>query len=116
MYLIKEPVGTITYQFDYDATFAALISRLRELHIDVLREDKNKGEVVARCLSIVMNIIVWRCWSDRLLFELKKDGANRTKVSIYALPNLFRIKVRKNEEIVDLDKVVSQLTLKIETY
>jgi hypothetical protein len=112
MYLLKQPVSTITYQFNFDATFKGLISRLRELQIDVLQSDEDKGEIVARCLSSAMNMIVWRCWSDKILFELKKEGPDKTRVDISALPNLFRIKVRKNERVVDLDKLVSQLSIK----
>jgi hypothetical protein len=54
----------------------------------------------------------WRAWSDKLLFELKEIGPAKTEVKAYAIPNLLRYKVRKNEKPLDpgeLTRLVGRL-------
>jgi hypothetical protein len=109
MYPLKKLLRTVTYQSDLITTFAALLNRLRDLHIDVEKEDQDKREIVALCLGLCMNMILWRCWSDKLLFEVKKLDHNSTSVSIYAIPNLFRVIVGEDETVTNLNDLVSKL-------
>ena len=109
MPLLKELVGTLEFRQDYTSTFATLTSKLRDLHIDVEQESPLTGNITARCLSVVTNMLVWRCWSDRLILEVRSVGDNRTEVHLYAVPNLLRIRLRKGERPVDLGTVLSAL-------
>ena len=109
MYLLRESTYRTTLHKNYATTFASLRSKLAELHIGIEKEDVNKGEIVAQCLTACFNMVLWRCWSDRLIFEVKALGATKTQVTIYTVPNLFRLKVEKNEETIELNKLVSQL-------
>jgi len=58
-------------------------------------------------------MFLWRCWSDKLLFELKDSDDQGTSVKIHAIPNLFKIWVPAGEKLRDLDKVVAQLSERI---
>lgn len=113
MYVLKEFVGRISSQFNRDTTFDKVLFSLRELGIDVEREDRHQGEIVARCWSVVANMFVWRCWSDKLLFDLKDSDDKRTSVKIHAIPNLLKIRVPAGEILRDPDKVLAQVSERI---
>jgi hypothetical protein len=68
-------------------------------------EDQARGLVVARCLTLAANWILWRARSDELLFEVKEMDPTNTDVKVYALPNLLRYKVRKNEKVLDWEEL-----------
>ncbi len=109
MYPLRELVHSTSLHRDYATTCTSLLSKLTELHIDVARADKDKGEIVVRCLTRLANAILWRCWSDKLVFEIKGIDAANTQVKIYAIPNLLRYRTRRSEEIIELRTLVSQL-------
>ena len=109
MYALKALVRTIACQTDSDTAFTKLLSTLRILGVEVEYENRAAGEVVARCLSMFLNFVLWRCWSDKLLFELKSGDGVRTNVNVYVIPNLMRIKVGKDEKLTDLDDLVAHL-------
>jgi hypothetical protein len=106
---LKEPVGKITIPSGYSETYDTLLKRLMEMNFEVTEQDKNKGEIEIRCLSSLFNMIFWGCFGDKLLFELKQIEAKKTEVNVFGIPNLFRIKVKKGEVLVDLTKLLFQL-------
>jgi hypothetical protein len=106
---LRELVHSGTLDSDYTTTFASLLSKLAELKIDVAREDKRRGEIVATCLTCQANVLFWRCWSDRLVLDVKRIDAAKTQVNIYAIPNLFRYRTDTDEESIELRELVSQL-------
>lgn len=108
---LRELVHSATLHCDYATAFASLTSKLAELKIDVAREDKDSGEIVARCLTCPVNVIFWRCWSDKLVFEIKRIDSAKTQVKIYAVPNLFRYRTHRDEETVELRELVSRLSI-----
>jgi hypothetical protein len=59
--------------------------------------------------QLVKNVGLWRCWSDKLVFEIRRVEAAKTQVEIYAVPNLFRFRTNKNEEAIEVKKLASQL-------
>jgi hypothetical protein len=108
---LRELVHSATLHCEYASTFVSLTSKLAELKIDVARADKDGGEIVARCLTCPVNVIFWRCWSDKLVFEVKRTGTAETEVKIYAVPNVFRYRTRKDEVTVELRELISQLSI-----
>jgi hypothetical protein len=75
-------------------------------------EDQARGVVVARCLTLVGNWILWRAWSDKLLFQIKEIGPNETQVKVYAIPNLLRYEAGKDEKVLErgeLERLVTRL-------
>jgi hypothetical protein len=106
---LRELVHSATLHCDNATAFASLVSKLAEAKIDVAREDKDRGEIVAQCLTYPVNVILWRCWSDKLIFELKQIDTATTQVKIYAVPNLFRYRASKHEKTFELRELVSQL-------
>jgi len=57
----------------------------------------------------LLNVGLWRCWSDKLVFEIRRVEAVKTQVETYAVPNLFRFRTNKNEEAIEVKKLASQL-------
>src|ERR1039458_4423220 len=104
---LRELVHSATLHCDYATAFASLVSKLVESKIDVTREDKDRGEIVARSLTCPVNLIFWRCWSDELVFEVKQIASDTTQVKIYAVPNLFRYRASKDEKTFELRELVS---------
>ena len=100
-------VGVITFHSDLASTLASLAARLKELGIPVA--DRGSGELLARCITLPLNMIVWRCWSEKLIFRAKKFTEDETRVEVYAIPNFFRLGVPKNEAVIDIHKLLSQL-------
>lgn len=109
MYLLKEKVGTIRYPLERAAAFSALLSRLADLRLPVDKADELKGEIVVRCFTQVLNAGIWRCWADRLVFEVSQDDPSASNISIFALPNLMRIRKVPGELVFDLQKIKSEL-------
>jgi len=48
-----------------------------------------------------------------LLFELKSADGVRTNVNVYAIPNLIRVEVGKDEKLTDLDDFIARLEAEI---
>jgi hypothetical protein len=110
MRLLKEFVLTVTYPLDPSTTLRRLISALGEMELEIAELDEANGRVVAGCLTVAASLLFWRCWSDEVLFEVKEMGREETKLNVYAIPNLFRIRVRKNEKVRDLMSLATHLT------
>jgi hypothetical protein len=108
MILLKQPLGTIKYERDSAEVFAGLLSRLDALGLSVQRVDRSKGEIVAACVGKCFDMILWRCYSDRLLLEIIETGRRETTVEVSALPN-FLMRVPKSDESRDLSSVVAAL-------
>jgi len=107
MYFLKEKIRTITYQLEYTAAYALLLSKLKEWNFTIESADQHGGDIVVRCLSQLVNMGLWRCWSDKLLLQIKSVHPNMTSVSVYAIPNLWRI--RSSEKVTDIESLLSQL-------
>jgi hypothetical protein len=109
MFMLRERVGSLTYKCDYGTAFDVLVSRLSSHQINVEKKDKTRGEVVARCLTKPLEMLVWRCWSDKLLFRFIEKGGE-TAVDVYAVPNLLRLRIGRDDRTVDLEQLLSQLS------
>jgi hypothetical protein len=109
MYALRSLVHTITCPLPPDAAFTKLLTALREQQVAIQHEYRDTGKIIVRCLSVFINLLLWRCWSDELVIEVKGEDESRTNVSFYAVPNLKRHKVRKDETLKDLAKLITQL-------
>ena len=109
MYFLKEPIASLIFPSGYSNTYDAVLAKLKEMHFEIKTQNRDRGEIVIYCLTNLINMILWRCWADKLLFEVKQIEKNKTKVDIFGLPNLFRIKVKKGEALTDINKVLSRL-------
>lgn len=109
MHPLKEAVHEATVHKNCAETFASLCSKLTELRIPIEEKDEASGEIVARCLTNAVNMGFWRCWSDSLLFQISEIGETETRVNVYALPNLLRSSVGRNERIVEVKELVSEV-------
>jgi hypothetical protein len=109
MFMLKENAHEIVLGTDYATTFRSLRLRLSELHIGVEKEDMDKGTITAQCLTGPIKMVLWRCWNDRIVFEIKRIDAANTRVRVFTVPNLFRFKVEKNERPIEVNDLVCRL-------
>lgn len=109
MHLLKQSIDTFTVPLDYSNTYDTLLKRLKEMNFEVKEQDRSNGKIEIRCLCSLFNMIFWSCWGDKLLFELEQIEPEKTTVNVFGVPNLFRIKVKKGEVLVDIDKLLVQL-------
>jgi len=109
MHPITIRVGTVTIPSDPRSALEGLSAKLKELGITLEEVNTDRGELLARCLTLPLNMIVWRCWSDKLIFRANRTGDAETKVAIYAIPSFFRLGVRSNEVVVEIRTLLSQL-------
>jgi hypothetical protein len=109
MYFLKEPIGSLIFLSGYGNTYDAVLAKLREMHFEVKIQNRERGEIVISCLTSLINMLLWRCWADKLLFEVKQIDEDKTKVDIFGLPNLFRIKVKEGEAITSIEEITSRL-------
>jgi hypothetical protein len=93
MNLLRELIGTIDYPQSEKASFTAVLNALECLKLSILETDRETGMIRVKCLLNLMNMVVWRCWGDHVLIKLVQTDQNRTHISLYGIPNLFRIKV-----------------------
>ena len=109
MVFLKEAVAAFSDPRPHGEAFRSLLHSLRNLGLQIEREDSAAGEIVARCLSLCFNMGLWRCWSDKLLLEVRDAGDDGSAIGVYALPNLTRWRVRKGEQVHELGQLVSAL-------
>jgi hypothetical protein len=102
---LVQPVARLTYPLDRQGTQALVISTLTKQGIAV-QQNESPPEIVASCLTLCMNLGLWRCWSERLEFTLGKLGPTDTSVTINAIPALLRLGVQAREHVIDLDALV----------
>jgi hypothetical protein len=110
MAFLKERIHRATCRSDRRSVFTALVSKLRSENFHIEKEDSSKGEIVVRCESLPVNWVLWRCWSGKLLFEVREAEDGKTAIDVYALPDLFRIRGRKSEP-TDPRLILSRLAL-----
>jgi len=109
MFSLYEDVGTVTWPLDRTAAYAALLSKLSRLRLPVEQANAEQGKVVVRCLTPALSLGFWRCWADRLVFQVKEAGQNASTISIRAIPNLMRFKTEPGEALSDLKTITAQL-------
>ncbi len=106
---LEEHIGTISYPGGRASAFAATIRNLERLQLPVEEKNEQDGTIVVRCLSRANDIVLWRCWSDKLLIRLTESADQRTSIRVVAIPNLFRSSVRKQEREVKPYRLLEEL-------
>jgi hypothetical protein len=112
---LAQPVASFTYQLAESTAAALLRSKLQERGVTVDPERKpvrmpGAGTtIVARCITQCLNMWLWRCWSDRLEFQLHEVGAGHTRVTVNAIPNFLRTGLRSGEQATDVQALVAGL-------
>jgi hypothetical protein len=105
---LAQQVAGFTYPLDRQAAQARVLSTLTTAGIPT-EQRQTAPELVARCLTLCMNLGLWRCWSERLEFAFQETGPTETSVTINAVPALLRSGVRAGERVTDLGALVSAL-------
>jgi hypothetical protein len=89
--------------------FRYLVSRLTQLGVDIEKQDDRGREITVRFLSSCVDVLFWRCWSDRLLFRLEEGEHGKTLIRVFALPSLWRLGVRQGESVGNPAALMSSL-------
>ena len=100
---LKQPYMTRAYNSDVQATEARFLSGLEGLGIQA---QSNRGpdgtvSIVAHCLTVCLDMWLWRCWSDRVEIDLRAVSPAGTLVTVAAIPNLRRTGLRAGERLMD---------------
>jgi hypothetical protein len=109
MALLKEHIGTLTYPGDRATAFVAVMRKLERLQLPVEKKNERDGTILVRCLARPLDLLLWRCWSDKVLIQLTEDGERRTSIRLDAIPNLFRVRTGKHESEIKLDGLLEEL-------
>jgi hypothetical protein len=104
---LREPVASITVARDVRGTQDVLLSTLRNLGISC-SVSPLPPRIVANCVTLCANYVLWRCWADQLEFQFEEGADGQTRVHVTALPNLL-MRVPKPGQVVDLGKLLSAL-------
>lgn len=105
--VLRELVGSFTLNADGDAAFDELVSAIKAAGLPVQHANKLKREVVIRCLTRPISLLLWRSWTDKLLFTVAAGKSGRTRVNVYAIPNLLKVKRARNEDVRDAGEVIA---------
>jgi hypothetical protein len=111
MYFLKVRIQSVVCRSGRSAAFLALLAKIQELNLEIEREDAVEGVVIVRCLSLPINWILWRSWSDKLLFEMRGAEGGKAVLNVYAVPNLLRMSLRRDERVVDPRQLMSRLMI-----
>lgn len=107
--MLTDAVAIFHYEQEGDSVFAQVVARVNALGIEIHSCDPVKRKIVVRCLSKILDMLVWRCWSDRLVIQVRQLGPGRSTLEMSALPNLFRYKVGRGERLCDIEALVAEL-------
>jgi hypothetical protein len=107
--MLKERIDSIIYQDNHEDVYHNILSEIGRLDLVIDEEDKGNGIIIVKWLTIIVNLIFCKFYSDKLLLEIKEFNNNTTKVDIFALPNLFRIKIKKGEKASDPKELIHHL-------
>lgn len=110
MYRLRQPIYEGTYLADRTSLFSALVGTLAKLGLKIEHQDEDAGEIVVECLTVALNLILWRCWGDKILFELVQTAEKITRLTAYAIPNLF-IVIDPREHVVDVRDILAKLPI-----
>src|SRR6476620_7998777 len=105
---VLQPIAGFIYPLDRQAAQARVASTLTKAG-SVYEQRQTAPQIVARCLTLSMNLGLWRCWSERLEFAFQEIGPMQTSVNINAVPALLRSGVRAGEHVTNLASLVSAL-------
>src|SRR5262249_47005547 len=109
MPLLKEELKKLASPYNQAETYQRLLSALEQLHIPIKEIDAERGTILATCLSQIVNFGFWKCWSEKLLIEIKPMDSSGSSVSIYGIPSLWKIKMNRGDSPADIKALVSRL-------
>ena len=97
MPILKKRIRRATSRSDRTSVFAALPVKLKKQNLEILVDDSSKGEMVIPCVRLLINWILWCCWSSKLLFEVRERANGQTVIDVYGLPDQLRSSAKESE-------------------
>jgi hypothetical protein len=111
---LKERIALITCHSSYDEACRRVAATLTGLGLAVEGRGGTSGDFSVPCLALTTNLILWRCWADRLHLQIRRVGDEVTTVTVHMIPNLWRTGLKSGEEPSDVGRIVASLRRDLE--
>lgn len=97
--MIRHPLTSATFYRSASSVIDLLVRELPAAGLHLERVEPENGMLWARGISKAFDMILWRCYSDRFLFEAKERSPSETNVSVWMIVNLLLWPPRKDRLI-----------------
>jgi hypothetical protein len=105
MSFVKEPIYQRIIDLPSDEIFDQISKGILGSGLQVLKINQTKGEVIIRCLTVLFNMVLWRCWGDKILLKCSPLGQRRTEVKALGIPSWFRLGIKKGEKVYSKEEL-----------
>jgi hypothetical protein len=109
MTLIKEPIDRITINQPPALIFDKISTALSESDFKILEKNDSERLITIRCIVELFNMLLWQSWGDKLQLQCMADDKNQTEIRVYGVPNLFRLKIKKDEKVYKKAEIAGEL-------
>jgi hypothetical protein len=100
--MVKQSVYHHTFLGQPDEVFDAIQKRLSESELRVLKVDVQAKAITVEATVKLVDWVFWRCYGDKVVFRCTRLRENETDVSVYGIPNLLKIGIRRGQKVLDL--------------
>lgn len=98
-YLVRNLLTEFYVAADLDTTFQTVLSKLAQMGLDVAHTDQNSGHIVVKYLTLLVDMLLYRCYSDRVLIEVRQLKPGECLVKVFALPAWNRVGLKRGETL-----------------
>lgn len=106
---VRESLTEFYVSSDATTTVDLVVAKLGQMGLEISRIDKGAGQILVRYLSLLTDWLLYRCYSDHILVEVKDHGPDESIVKVYAIPSWNRASLRRGEVLRELAPVWYQL-------
>jgi hypothetical protein len=99
MTLFLEPIQSFTCSAGVESLYRRLPDSLQAIGFEVPQKRDGRREIEIRCIVDLVNFLLWGCWADKAIVRLTAAEGSTTRVEIYCIPNLLRLKVKVEERV-----------------
>ncbi len=92
MLCIRHHIRTLRVALSRASTHRELLRKLERIGIKPSSPDTSMRRIVIDCDYLALDLLVWRCWADKMMLELQPVKEDVTLIKIFAIPNLLRIR------------------------
>lgn len=106
--MIRHPFLRVKFRQPAAKVIDLLVRDLPSTGLRIERVERDKGEIWAHGVAKAMDMILWRCYADRFLFEVKATGESQSQVDGCMIVNLL-LWPRRKEQLVDSHDVIRRV-------
>jgi hypothetical protein len=86
---VEQPLRTVQLEIRDDIAFTKLKQLIHEKGFSKLGEDERSKRISIKGVLKVVDVILWRCWSNEVIFRLKSDNSH-SKLTVSCKVSPFR--------------------------